>query len=196
MTASCEEDFLPVDEIIKSGHVTKGVDAFSLSLLRAERQMRRLFTYLIFQSTAFGPQDVKALRDALGAQGRIYFRHFEAGIGELSGTEIAVLVGTQHPKLQNQLVEAMEARNKIFHGQLTSDRNDTTMLLQHVSNIRDWCRQLANGAQNTFGYDGFRRPSSFKKAPLGIQLSDRVTRLIANVPAYEAFLIQLARRRP
>ncbi|MER8923413.1 hypothetical protein [Mesorhizobium sp. M0802] len=174
---------------------TQGVDAFSLSLLRAERQMRRIFTYLVFQSTAFERKDVKVLRDALGAQRRIYFQHFEAGISELSGTNIAVLIGNQHQALRKQLDDAMEARNKIFHGQLTSDRNDTTMLLQHVSHIRDWCRQLANGAQNTFGYDGFRRPSSFKKAPLGIQLSDRVTRLIANVPAYEAFLVRLARER-
>ncbi|MER8464206.1 hypothetical protein [Mesorhizobium sp. M1396] len=196
MTASYEEDFQPVEEIEKSGHQTKGVDAFSLSLLRAERQMRRLFTYLVFQSTAFERKDVKPLRDALGAQGRIYFYHFEAGIGELSGTSIAALIGAQHHVLRNRLSDAMDARNKIFHGQLTSDRNDTTMLLQHVSHIRDWCRQLANGAQNTFGYDGFQRPSSFKKSPLGIQLSDRVTGLIANVPAYEAFLVQLARQRP
>lgn len=196
MTASCEEDFQPVDEIIKSGHVTKGVDAFSLSLLRSERQMRRLFTYVVFQSTAFERKDVKALRDALGAQVRIYFRHFEAGIGELSGTGVAALIGTQHQRLRNQLSDAMDARNKIFHGQLTSNRNDTTMLLEYVSNIREWCRQLANGAQNTFGYDGFQRPSSFKKAPPGIQLSGRVTQLIANVPAYEAYLVRLSQRRP
>jgi hypothetical protein len=196
MTASYEEDFRPVGEIENSVYQTKGVDAFSLSLLRAERQMRRLFTYLVFQSTAFERKDVKPLRDALGTQGRIYFYHFEAGIGGLSGTSIAALIGAQHHLLRNRLSDAMDARNKIFHGQLTSDRNDTTMLLQHVSHIRDWCRQLANGAQNTFGYDGFQRPSSFKKAPQGIQLSGRVTPLLPDISAYHAFLNRLARRRP
>jgi len=50
------------------------VDPFALALLKAERQMRRLFTHLVYQSSAFDRADVCSLRDVLVENRNIYFQ--------------------------------------------------------------------------------------------------------------------------
>jgi hypothetical protein len=51
---SCEAEFATVDLIIRSNAETRGVDAFALALLKAERQIRRLFIHLVYQFPCFG----------------------------------------------------------------------------------------------------------------------------------------------
>jgi hypothetical protein len=50
---SFQGEFQTVELIERSDAETRGVDAFALSLLKAERQLRRLFTYLVFQYPCF-----------------------------------------------------------------------------------------------------------------------------------------------
>ncbi len=78
------EEFVTVDAVLASDGATRGVDAFGLSLIKAERQIRRLFTYLVFQSPMFGPQHILELRKALGASRRVYFEGFERGVDSIS----------------------------------------------------------------------------------------------------------------
>jgi hypothetical protein len=59
------------------------VDAFVLSLIKAERQVRKLFTHLVYQYPAFGGSDVSPLREALVASRRVYFEGFVAGLDAL-----------------------------------------------------------------------------------------------------------------
>lgn len=47
---SYTSEFETVDLILNSSCITKGVDAFALSLIKAERQMRKLFTFLVYQN--------------------------------------------------------------------------------------------------------------------------------------------------
>jgi hypothetical protein len=58
-------EFATVDAVIGCSAETSGVDAFALSVIKAERQIRKLFTHLVFQSPGFGPADVPRLRKAL-----------------------------------------------------------------------------------------------------------------------------------
>lgn len=62
-----KSEFEVIDLILKSQLPTCAVDAFSLSIIKMERQLRKLFTYLVFQSSAFGPEDIGSLRAVLGA---------------------------------------------------------------------------------------------------------------------------------
>ena len=63
---SFEHEFRTVDLIVGSTCETRGVDAFTLSLIKAERQMRKLVTYLVYQFPCFSESDIPGLRDALG----------------------------------------------------------------------------------------------------------------------------------
>ncbi len=105
-----------VDAITESQLPTHAVDAFALSVIKMERQMRKLFTYFIFQSSAFGPDDVERLKGVLGVCTKAYFEGFERGINELYGVSVRDMVGQEYVELRPGLDDAIAVRNKIFHG--------------------------------------------------------------------------------
>ncbi|WP_315134600.1 hypothetical protein [Achromobacter marplatensis] len=61
---SIENEFLTVDLVADAGTATSRVDAFALSIIKAERQIRRLFTHIVFQCPAFGSAEVSDLRNS------------------------------------------------------------------------------------------------------------------------------------
>jgi hypothetical protein len=64
-TMSYLEEFSTVDLIVGSTAETRGVDAFALSLIKAERQIRRLMTHLVYQFPCFRSTDIEDLRGVL-----------------------------------------------------------------------------------------------------------------------------------
>jgi hypothetical protein len=84
MTASCEKAFAVIDTIRNDQNSsTQGVDAFSLALIRSERQIRRVFTNLVFQASAFERKDIDRLKNTLTSRRYLYFRHFKVAVEEL-----------------------------------------------------------------------------------------------------------------
>jgi hypothetical protein len=156
-------EFETVDLLANSSAETRGVDAFSLSLIKAERQLRRLFTFGAYQFPCFGAADIPQLREALGSE-RVYFEGFERGFNNLFPRTVEHLVGRDYARLRSRIDEAIDYRNKIFHGQLTPQRLTRGELLAFVTDIRMWCEALATAAGIEFGYDGFGR-DSFRKSP-------------------------------
>jgi hypothetical protein len=61
------------------------------------------------------------------------------------------------------MIAATNYRNKLFHGQLTGNSLTTEHLLALEDDIRCWCINLSEGAENRFGYDGFTGRTSFVK---------------------------------
>lgn len=120
------------------------------------------FTFLIYQSEAFAPQDVEPLKAILGASGRTYFEGFERGINTLYRTSVEEMVGAEHDDLRPVLDDAIDVRNKVFHGQLTARCLQQEDLGALSGAIRRWCFRLARGAEAEIGYDGFGR-NSFRK---------------------------------
>ena len=104
MTTAYLQEFQTVDLIINSEAKTRGVDAFTLSLLKAERQMRRLVTHLVYQFPCFGRTDVPALRQALVNNTGVYFKGIEKGFNALYPKSIAVLIGTDYAHLKSRIV--------------------------------------------------------------------------------------------
>lgn len=115
---SADEEFATVDLVLASCAETRGVDGFALALIKAERQMRKLVTYLVFQSPAFTCNDIEELQAALRAR-KIFFGHFLEAWDELSPRSLRDLVGAEHDRLRHSLDEVRGLRNKIFHGQVT-----------------------------------------------------------------------------
>jgi hypothetical protein len=187
-----DEEFKTVDAVIASKADTYSVDAFALSLIKSERQARKLFTHLVYQYPVFTRADVPTLRATLEANRRVYFAGVIAGFDALYPQSIETLVGREYRRLKPRLDEASGHRNKIFHGQLTAQSLSRQDLLSFVSDIRTWCGELARGALREFGYDGFGR-NSFKKSAIP-DVWRRFKVELKNVGDYEAFIRQHMQR--
>jgi hypothetical protein len=183
---SVDREFATVDAVLATRAETRCVDAFALSVIKAERQLRKLFTYLVFQSPSFSKADVPALRKSLVDNRKVYYDGFIRGIDAISPQPVAVLVGVRHDALRNRLSEAVMIRNKIFHGQLTDRALSADDLLSFVTALREWCDHLASGGLRAFGYDGFAR-NSFQKSATPT-LSSRLRRQFADLGDYREFI--------
>jgi hypothetical protein len=190
---SVEQEFAVVDIVLQSGMRTRAVDAFTLSVVKMERQIRRIFTYLVYQSKAFGRSDVAGLRAALEDCPSAYFDGFILGIDALLRLPVAELIGAEYVALQAEIELVTKARNKIFHGQLTNRSLGEAQLRSMVEHIRRWCELLAAAAQREFRYDGFSG-NSFHKAT--IDLSAHYRHNLATVDEYRRFIRDnVARKR-
>jgi len=183
--ANVDTEFRTVDLILNSSADTCGVDAFALSLIKVEKQLRRLFTHLVFQSSCFSSTDTEALRAKLNEK-RVYFDGLERGFDALSPVSVESLVGRLYGVLHARITEATKYRNKIFHGQLTDKSLTRGDLVDLTSDLRSWCKALANGAHAEFGYDGFAG-NSFQKSQ-SLDIPKRLLEQFANIGDYEAFI--------
>lgn len=190
---SYADEFQTVDLIVRSSAKTRGVDAFALSLIKAERQMRKLLTYLVFQFPCFTNKDIPRLRETLGNNRRVYFEGFERGFDAIHALSIKELVGADYSRLRARVSEAIDHRNKIFHGQLTPHYLDRKELLTFGTDIRSWCKKVARSLEVEVGYDGFAR-NSFQKAKKG-DLSARFKVKIESIEQYSLFIIDQMQRR-
>ena len=189
---SCAAEFRTVDLIVASSAETRGVDAFALSVIKAERQIRRLVTHLVYQFPSFAPDDIAGLRTALASNRRVYFAGFLQGFDALYPRSARSLVGLDYDHLRDSLNEATEYRNKIFHGQLTTKYLTRDDLLEYVRDIKSWCRALAVSALAEFEYDGFGR-NSFQKSTVN-DLHTRFMIQLTDVPSYANFIKQQMER--
>lgn len=190
---STSDEFETIDLIAKSTSETRGVDAFVLVVIKAERQLRKLLTHLVFQFPCFGTTDVGALRDTLARNKGIYFKETENCINAIFPCTVEEMVGADYKRLRSRIDEAIEYRNKIFHGQLTQRYLTRDDLLGIVLDIRQWCEALATGAESRIGYDGFARDSFRKSA--NQNLSDQFKVQFSEVPDYANFLVAHMRGR-
>ena len=191
---SCEEEFKTVYLVANSTAETRGVDAFALSLIKAERQLRKLFTHLIFQFPCFSKADIPKLRDTLAQNRRVYFDGFLKGFNALYQKTAEDLIGNDYQQLRERISKSIEHRNKIFHGQLTKNYLSREELLLYVSDIGLWCKKLADSCLREFGYDGFAR-DSFRKSQREA-LCEKFKVSFQSVADYEGFVRQHMERCP
>lgn len=155
------KEFMTVNAALTSGGPTRTVDALLLSWIKHEKQMRRLFSFLVFQHPAL-KADESALDefvDVMVERKDLYARHFEAAIDALQVKPVNELMGDAYAELQPELQRIQGYRNKLIHGQLTGHKLGAPELLSDTKFIIRWCAALAEAAQAEFGFDGFR-PSS------------------------------------
>jgi len=178
-------EFKAVDLLLNSDLPTKTVDAFSLSLIKAERQIRRIFTYTVFQSPSFGEEHIKDLRSTLSQSRFVYFEGLVNGFNQLSEQSLEQIVGGSYEVLRSQMALATKHRNKIFHGQLTNSSLGAEQLLVEINNIKSWCSEVAEASKNHIGYCGFAR-NSFKKSD--VPLNGKLKHHIPSIAAYSEFI--------
>lgn len=161
-------EFDTIDLLLNSDAQTRAVDAFALAVIKIERQLRKIFTYLVYQAECFGCDDVSELRNTLFLNKGIYFSQTESCFNALSAIPIEEMIGKDYECLRGRIQEAIGYRNKIFHGQLTQ-KNLTAIDLENlIVDMRRWSEILATTADQHFGYDGIKRNSFHKAASADI----------------------------
>jgi hypothetical protein len=173
--------------VLSSKADTLGVDAFILSVIMAEKQARRLVTYLVYQHSWCSPRSIPELKKALESSQRVYFAGVLRGWDALYPCSVEQLVGAQYARLKTRLDEAKGYRDKIFHGQLTSKGLSTSQLVALAQDIRAWCEAFGGGAQAAVGYDGCGR-DSFRKARNASALSATYKEQLASLADYRTFI--------
>lgn len=181
------DEFKTVDLVLASGAETRGVDAFALSLIKAEKQARRLVTFLVYQHPWCGPATVPTLKAELEKSKEVYFDGLLKGWDALYPRAVRQLVGQEYTRLRARLSAATKHRNKIFHGQLTAQGLSRHQLVEFAADIRAWCEALGAGAMSEVGYDGCGR-NSFRKASNAAALCASFKSPLTNVAAYKQFI--------
>lgn len=158
-----QAEFAIVDDLLGSDRRTRCVDAFALAVLKTERQARRLFTYLAYQSPCFRQEHIEPLRHKLALHKTFGFAGALAGIDILSPCATDELVGIRYPFLLTELARIKAVRNKLFHGQVTAHGHSREHLQEMIGYLREWCSRVSESAQQKLGYDGFSFSSSYTK---------------------------------
>ena len=184
------EEFGTVNLILESEFETRGIDAFAISILKMERQIRRIFTYLIYQSNNYSVGDGLKLREVLAKNGRVYFSSFINGINKIYGKSVKEVYGNDYEVDIKLITEFLKERNKIFHGQITAKKLTRKELIDRVNIIKKWCKTIADNFKLEIDYDGFER-NAYKKSKkiLNLRGEQKFNTLIE----YEKFLKNIPR---
>lgn len=186
MQWNVHQEFAVVADLLTSTSRSKGVDAFALSLLKAERHARRMFTYLIFQNPSFDDEHISQLRTALVEHETFAFASALAGIDLISPYTLTHLCGDHHATLLSLLPKIKKRRNKIFHGQLTHESLSTQELTDMATALMDWSISLAKNCSNKLGYDGFESSSFVKHSDA--KFANSLKRQLTSIVDYTAFI--------
>lgn len=174
MKNTTSAEFSTVDLLLKSDAETRAVDAFTLSWVKLEKQLRRLTSNLIFQHSAFedGASEHKtAVRAAILQKTTANHDKFIGAIYRLSNCSVKDLMQDQYRALKRDTNTAYQYRKKILHGQQTGHSLTRTELEKCISSMRAWCELLADRADERIGYDGFSRNSLRKNGREEITVS-------------------------
>lgn len=158
MTPAAKKEFITIDLLLNSCAKTRAVDAFSLSWIKLERQLRRLNSNLLYQASIFTGLDnaeKEAIRAAFHKKKTSDHKRFLRGLHKLSGLTAKDLIGDRYRELKQTIDSAYKYRNKIFHGLNTGSSLNREDLIELQKGIRDWCFLLADGGDQMYGYDGF-----------------------------------------
>lgn len=162
---SYNNEFETVDQILSGYAVTRRTDAFILTWVKMEKQLRRLFTFFAFQNSAFNYGDIDAFIEMIVKNNHLYFYSFQKLIEKLLNIDFENILNkdlTKHMKQDYQafykdVQRIKKYRNKIMHGQITGQKLQSKQIEKDINLLRDWIIIVGNHFQKKYGYDGLGR---------------------------------------
>lgn len=189
-----KEEFATVEALWQCTGRTRRVDALLISWVKYEKQLRRLFSFFVFQHEKITEQTLDEVIYAFVASSNLYPETFIEGIQALGVTPIPKLLGEQHAGLWAEITRIKKYRNKIMHGQQTGQSITSIQLERDVIHIMRWMSALADAANTAYGYDGLRRGAyRIAKSTADIPVQKYP---FANVKQLEAWLKTLKAKKP
>lgn len=150
-------EFATVEAIWDTNGETRRVDALVLSWVKYEKQLRRLFSFFVFQHPKITASTLDAVILAFADNRNLYPETFISGIKALGITPLPKLLGNSHARLWPEITRIKNYRNKLMHGQLTGKGIKSRQLERDVIHIISWISAVAQASDAAFGYDGLRR---------------------------------------
>ena len=150
-------EFATVEALWNSDAETRRVDALALTWIKYEKQLRRLFSFFVFQHAKITKDQLDAVIAAFAENDNLYPETFIAAIGQLGVTPLPTLLGDSYTRLWPEIRRIKRYRNKIMHGQNTGQNIKSPTLERDVSYLVEWISLVAKFANETFGYDGLKR---------------------------------------
>lgn len=167
---SLKAEFATIDALWRSNAETRRVDSLLLAWVKYEKQLRRLFCFLVYQHPRINSKHIDSLITVLAKNRKLYPETFTKAIGRLGVKSVPMLVGPEYRNLSAELQRIQRVRNKLMHGQITGLKIKSIQLERDVRSIVEWVSLLAAGAQTELGYDGLGR-NTFKQAKSVVQQS-------------------------
>lgn len=155
------EEFATIDAVWHSSGRTRRVDSLLLSWIKYEKQLRKLFCFLVYQHASITRANITDIMDALVGNRNLKPATFVKCIDALGVMSVPNLVGARHALLFKEVDRIRIYRNKLMHGQISGQSIQSRQLERDVLWIIDWMGSLAEGADKEFGYDGLRRDTFF-----------------------------------
>lgn len=152
-----KEEFATVEALWQCTGTTRRVDALIISWVKYEKQLRRLFSFFVFQHEKITEETLDEVVSAFVTNNNLYPETFIEGIEALGITPIPKLIGKGHASLWAEITRIRKYRNKIMHGQLTGQSISSIQLERDVIHIVSWMSALADAANAAYGYDGLKR---------------------------------------
>ena len=150
-------EFATVVAIWDSRGTTRRVDSLLLSWVKYEKQLRRLFSYLVFQHPKISGDAIDQAVHAMADHNKLYPETFVKGIAKLGICTIPKLVGKPHAELVTEIARIKKYRNKLMHGQITGQRVSSPQIEKDVRLLVRWVGVLGDAAHAELGYDGIAR---------------------------------------
>lgn len=150
-------EFATVETIWHSGAETRRVDALILAWVKYEKQLRRLFCFLVFQHPEINEATLGDLISVIVQNRNLYPATFMKGIEGLGVQSVRQLLHGDYDRLQADIDRISKYRNKMVHGQISGARIHSPQLEKDVLLVVEWVGRLAEAAHNAFGYDGLER---------------------------------------
>ena len=139
-------EFATVEAIWNTVGETRRVDALVLSWVKYEKQLRRLFSFFVFQHPEITPSKLDAVITTFAENRNLYPETFISGIDALGVTPLPELLGPSYPQLWAEIKRIQKYRNKIMHGQHTGQGITSAQLERDVIHIIGWIDADAHAA--------------------------------------------------
>lgn len=156
-------EFITVDAVLATRGTTRCVDAFALTWIKAEKQLRRLFCFLLFQSQHVSEANRQEYEAVIVQNRDLYFDSFITCLNALSPKSLRDLVGSDYDEFIKHIHRMRDYRRKLLHGQITGQGITSRQLQDDIGLLRTWIQAVARVCQREFGYDGVGR-NTYRKA--------------------------------
>ena len=156
-------EFVTVDAVLATRGATRCVDAFALTWIKAEKQLRRLFCFLLFQSQHVSDANRQQYEVVIVQNRDLYFDSFVACFNALSPKLLRDLVGSEYDQFVKNIHRMRDYRGKVIHGQVSGQGITSRQLQGDIALLRTWIEAVARVCQRELGYDGLGR-NTYRKA--------------------------------
>lgn len=182
-------EFATVEALWQTTAATSRVDALILSWVKYEKQLRKLFSFLVFQHPKITASKLDEVIAAFVANRNLNPETFISGIRHLGVTPLPKLLGDSYTRLWPEITRIRVYRNKIMHGQLTGQGISKQQLEKDVLLLIEWISSVADVAAAMYGYDGIKRKTYVAaKASAKVQIENYPFSTLAELRGWLATL--------